>query len=160
MRKQFRPRALILMVLFAIFGFSPASAADSIQTQMSMSGDLDVDVLKASILDSVLTVVLAYRNNGKSKAKIKYRVDEVYFIDDVENKKYHVLKDSNNEWIGAPIARGQVGIGWPGGVSDMEITAGAKKLVWFKFPAPPATAETINLVIPDVLPFEELAISR
>jgi hypothetical protein len=42
----------------------------------------------------------------------------------------------------------------------MEITAGAKKLVWFKFPAPPATAETINLVIPDVLPFEELAISR
>ncbi|MDE0952799.1 MAG: hypothetical protein OSA45_16175 [Halioglobus sp.] len=160
MKKQYRLRALILTLLLAIFGYSPAWAADSVQTQMSLSGDLDVDVLKASVLDDVFTVVLAYRNNGETDAKIKYKVDEVYFIDDIEKKKYHVLKDSKNEWIGAPISRGQVGIGWPGGVSAMEITAGGKKLVWFKFPAPPAAAKSLTLVIPDVLPFEELAVSR
>ena len=160
MKKQYTLHTFILIVLFVSCGYSPAWAADSVQTQMSLSGDLDVDVLKASVLDDVFTVVLAYRNNGEAKAKIRYEVDEVYFIDDIEKKKYHVLKDSKNEWIGAPISRGQVGIGWPGGVSAMEISAGGKKLVWFKFPAPPAAAKSINLVIPDVLPFEELAITR
>ncbi len=63
-----------------------------------------------------------------------------------------MLKDSNNRWIGAPMNSA--------GDISKKIAAGGKQLVWFKFPAPPATVESINLVIPGVLPFEELAISR
>ena len=119
---------------------------------MSMSGDMDVEVLKASILDNIFTVVLLYRNNGEAKERIYYNFAGVYFIDDTEKKKYHVLKDSNNRWIGAPMNSA--------GDISKKIAAGGKQLVWFKFPAPPATVESINLVIPGVLPFEELAISR
>ena len=152
MKNQYLPRALILIVLLAIFSYSRAWAADPLQTQMSMSGDMDVEVLKASTLDNIFTVVLLYRNNGEAKERIYYNFAGVYFIDDTEKKKYHVLKDSNNRWIGAPMNSA--------GDISKKIAAGGKQLVWFKFPAPPATVESINLVIPGVLPFEELAISR
>ena len=152
MKNQHLPRALILIVLLAVFSYSRAWAAEPLQTQMSMSGDMDVDVLKASVLDNIFTVVLVYRNNGKAKEKIYYDFSEVYFIDDTEKKKYHVLKDSNNKWIGAPMNSA--------GDISRKIAAGGKQLVWFKFPAPPAAVKSINLVIPGVLPFEELAISR
>ena len=52
MKNQYLPRALILIVLLAVFSYSRAWAADPLQTQMSMSGDMDVDVIKASILDN------------------------------------------------------------------------------------------------------------
>ena len=152
MKNQHLPRALILIVLLAVFSYSRAWAADPLQTQMSMSGDMDVEVLKASILDNIFTVVLLYRNNGEAKERIYYNFAEVYFIDDTEKKKYHVLKDSNNKWIGAPMNSA--------GDISRKIAAGGKQLVWFKFPAPPAAVKSINLVIPGVLPFEELAISR
>jgi hypothetical protein len=152
MKNQHLPRALILIVLLAVFSYSRAWAADPLQTQMSMSGDMDVEVLKASTLDNIFTVVLLYRNNGEAKERIYYNFAGVYFIDDTEKKKYHVLKDSNNRWIGAPMNSA--------GDISKKIAAGGKQLVWFKFPAPPATVESINLVIPGVLPFEELAISR
>ena len=152
MKNQHLPRALILIVLLAIFSYSRAWAADPLQTQMSMSGDMDVEVLKASILDNIFTVVLLYRNNGEAKERVYYNFAGVYFIDDTEKKKYHVLKDSNNRWIGAPMNSA--------GDISKKIAAGGKQLVWFKFPAPPATVKSINLVIPGVLPFEELAISR
>ena len=152
MKNQHLPRALILIVLLAVFSDSRAWAADPLQTQMSMSGDMDVDVLKASILDNIFTVVLVYRNNGKDKARIYYNFSRVYFIDDTAKKKYHVLKDSKDKWIGAPMNSA--------GDISKKIAAGGKQLVWFKFPAPPATVKSINLVIPGVLPFEELAISR
>ena len=152
MKNQHLPRALILIVLLAVFSYSRAWAADPLQTQMSMSGDMDVEVLKASILDNIFTVVLLYRNNGEAKERIYYNFAGVYFIDDTEKKKYHVLKDSNNRWIGAPMNSA--------GDISKKIAAGGNQLVWFKFPAPPATVESINLVIPGVLPFEELAISR
>ena len=152
MKNQHLPRALILIVLLAVFSCSRAWAADPLQTQMSMSGDMDVEVLKASILDNIFTVVLLYRNNGEAKERIYYNFAGVYFIDDTEKKKYHVLKDSKNKWIGAPMNSA--------GDISKKIAAGGKQLVWFKFPAPPATAKSVNLVIPGVLPFEELAISR
>ncbi|MDG2088936.1 MAG: hypothetical protein P8J68_09405 [Arenicellaceae bacterium] len=152
MKNQYLPRALILIVLLAVVSYTRAWAAEPLQTQMSMSGDIDVDVLKASILDNIFTVVLVYRNNGKAEERIYYDFAGVYFIDDTEKKKYHVLKDSNNKWIGAPMNSA--------GDISRKIAAGGKQLVWFKFPAPPATVKSINLVIPGVLPFEELAVSR
>ncbi len=152
MKNQHLPRALILIVLLAAVSGGRTWAADPLAAPVSMSGDMDVEVLKASILDNIFTVVLLYRNNGEAKERIYYNFAGVYFIDDTEKKKYHVLKDSNNRWIGAPMNSA--------GDISKKIAAGGKQLVWFKFPAPPATVESINLVIPGVLPFEELAISR
>ncbi len=151
---------LYLALFLALIGHNPAWSADPIQTQMGLTGDIEADVLKANVREGILTIVLAYRNNGKENAKIQYALNDVYYIDDVEKKKYHVLKDSKGEWIAAPVARGSLGFeaGW--GAAPVEIPSGGKKAVWFKFPAPADRVQTVNLVIPDVLPFEKLAISR
>jgi hypothetical protein len=147
-------RALILFALLGVFSCGRGWAAEpqTLQTQMSMSGDMDVDVIRANIRDNIFTVVLVYRNNGEDRAKLYYNFGEVYYIDDTEKKKYHVLRDSKNKWLGAPMNSA--------GDISKKIAAGGKQLVWFKFPAPPATVNSVNLVIPNVLPFEELAVTR
>jgi hypothetical protein len=137
-----------------------AAYGEPLQTQMAMTGDVEVDVVKAKVQDGILTLVLAYRNNGTEAAKIQYLLEEVYYIDETEKKKYQVLRDSKDQWIAAPVARGKIGFeaGW--GAQPLEVPPGGKKLVWFKFPAPAEGVSKINLVVPDVLPFENLAISR
>ena len=42
----------------------------------------------------------------------------------------------------------------------VEVLPEGKTVVWFKFPAPSNNVQTINLVIPNVLPFEELTLSQ
>ena len=139
---------------------SVALQAEPLQTQMGMNGDIEVDAVRASVRDDILTVVLAYRNTGQSDARVRYPVQDVYYIDNAENKKYHVLKDDKGDWIAAPVGRGQIGRGFPGGVSPIKIKADSKASVWFKFPAPPDGVTSVDLIVPDVIPFEELPISR
>ena len=135
-----------------VFSANLAFAADPIQTQFGMSGDIEVDLLQAKIDDGVLTAVFAYRNTGSKKAEIRSQVSEVYYLDKSEEKKYHVLTDTEKKWIAAPIddyARIAV-----------NIPAEGKKLVWFKFRARLAAGETIDIVLPDALPFENVAINQ
>ncbi len=136
----------------------PASSA--IQIQMAMTGDIEVDVVKANAREGILTIVLTYRNNGKENTGIRYQLVDVYYIDDVEKKKYHVLKDSQGKWIAAPAARGMIAIETGVHAAEVKLPAGGKTTVWFKFPAPADNVPCINLVIPNVLPFERLALSR
>lgn len=136
----------------------PASSA--IETQMAMSGNVEVDVVKADVREGILTVVIAYRNNGTEKAEIQYPLRDVYYIEDLEKKKYQVLKDSQRNWIAAPVARNMIAI--EGGISarPVGVPPAGKTVVWFKFPAPPNNVQSVNLVIPNVLPFEKLRLSR
>jgi hypothetical protein len=148
------------VVVFLVFGSSAVWAAEPIQTQMGMSGDMEVDVVRAAVHDDILTVVLAYRNTGQKAAKVQYPIDDVYYIDETEKKKYHVLKDSKGDWIAAPTARGMLGTEASWGAAPVEIPPGGKKVAWFKFPAPAAATKTINLVVPETLPFEKLPVAR
>ena len=137
------------------------SGAKSIQTQMGMSGDVEVDVLKANVQEGILTVTLVYRNNGKEVVKLKqFGLDDVYFISETEKKKYHVLKDSKGEWIAAPVGRGMLGFEGGSAATPVVVSPGGKAIVWFKFPAPPENVTLVNLVVPDVIPFDKLPVSR
>lgn len=131
-----------------------------IQTQIAMSGEIEVDVVKANVRNGILTVVLAYRNTGTQSTGIQYRLKDVYYIEDSEQKKYQVLKDSQDNWIAAPVARGMIAIEGGSSARAVEVLPEGKTVVWFKFPAPSNNVQTINLVIPNVLPFEELTLSR
>lgn len=141
-----------------VMSVMPASAA--VQTQMAMSGDMEVDVLRADVKEGVLTVQLLYRNTGNKEAHVRYPVEEVYYIDLKEKKKYHVLKDSKGEWIAAPVARSGIGTESGSAANPLKIAAGGKQIVWFKFPAPPDAVVKVNLVVPNVVPFEDLPITR
>jgi hypothetical protein len=136
-------------------------AAKAIQTQTGMTGDVEVDVTKANIQEGILTVTLTYRNNGKDEVKLKtFAIDDVYFISETEKKKYHVLKDSKNEWVGAPIGRNWLGSHDGFRVNPVVVGPGGKAIVWFKFPAPPENVDMVNLIVPDVMPFDKLPVSR
>jgi hypothetical protein len=144
----------VLVAVVLSLGAGGALAADVVQTQMGMAGDVEVDVLKAAVQEGILTVVLAYRNTGSKAFTGDVRLEETYYLDDVEKKKFHVLRDSKNEWIAAPIMTHD------SGRLGFDVAPGAKRAVWLKFPAPPDKAKTINLVVPGVLPFEKLTVSR
>ena len=149
----------LLPGLLLLAGTLP-SPADAIQTQPATQGDLEVDVIKAAAKEGILTIQLMYRNKGTSDANIRsYKLADVYFLDTQDKKKYQVLKDSQNAFLAAPAVGGNIGSGWDGS-SSLGIPAGGKLIVWFKFPAPPASTTKINLVVPDVLPFEDLPISQ
>jgi hypothetical protein len=127
-------------------------AADVIQTQSATQGDLEVDVIKAAAKEGILTIQLAYRNKGNAEAEIYYPWSDVYFLDTQDKKKYQVLKDSQEIYLAQPDNHDRH--------CNAHIPAGGKVIVWFKFPAPPAGTAKINLVVPGVLPFEDLSISQ
>jgi hypothetical protein len=128
---------------------------------MGMTGNVEVDLLKAKVQEGILTVTLAYRNTGKEDAQLKeIAIDDVYFISETEKKKYLVLKDSKGDWIAAPVARGKIATETGFGTNPITVAPGSKAIVWFKFPAPPDNVATVNLVVPDVMPFDKVPVSR
>lgn len=130
----------------------PVFAADPIQTQSGTEGDVEVDVVKAAVKDGTLTIQLAYRNKGKEAAKFYFDANDVYYIDEKEKKKYHVLKDDKGTYIASPIRSKETVL--------FEVKPEGKTVSWYKFPAPTSGAAKINLVLPNVLPFEDLPISQ
>jgi hypothetical protein len=143
-----------LLFFYLSLWLIPAQAADPIQTQYGINGEMEVDLLRVSESGGILTAVFAYRNTGSDKISIRYSVSEVYFLEKSEGKKYHVLVDSTGEPLATPLNNRFIGI------PSSQFKPGARKLVWFKFPAPPEGSEAIDLVLPDALPFENIALSR
>ncbi len=147
-------------IALTLLATAAAASAAPLQTQTSMTGDVEVDVTRARVKEGILTVVLTYRNTGSETAKIKYGIDQVYYLDNVGKKKYHVLKDSEGKYIAAPAARGSISVESGFGNPPVEIAPGGSRGVWFKFPAPSDEATTVELVVPDLMPFEDLPIAR
>jgi hypothetical protein len=149
-------RSLILALPLLL---GSAGRVEAIQTQTT-DGNVEVGVMKVVADQGILTVQLVYHNTSNVDLGIKYPVSEVYYIDEKERKKYPVLKDSHGEWVAAPTAYGSIATqhGW--GVEALPLQAGGKVIVWFKFPAPPASTTKINLIVPNLLPFENLSVSQ
>lgn len=143
---------LLFLTTFTLLAASTTTVvADPLQTQPASSGKMEVDAIKASVKDGILTIQLAYRNKGSEDVNLYYGIEGVYYIDEKDKKKYHVLKDSKGTWIAAPLE----------GVSIVgPVKADDKTIVWFKFPAPATASTKVNLVVPGVLPFEDLPISQ
>ncbi len=148
-------RLFIGAVLAAV---SLAASAAALQTQYHGSG-AEVDVIKAQVAGDVLTVVVRYRNDSGSGLEENSPLEEVYYIDPAENKKYQVLKDENGKWIANPVNNnGRIGVvcrDW-----GFKLESGAATVMWFKFPAPASGADAVNFVLPNVTPFDALPLAR
>jgi hypothetical protein len=143
--------SLMLVVVFvAAVWTSQALGAGPIQTQMAMGGGVEVDVIKATAREGILTVVLAYRNTGKTAAAIHGQLSDTYYLDD-KKRKYQVLRDSKNAWIAAPTSFDLLAV---------DVGPGETRAAWLKFPAPSDKASTIDLIVAGVLPFEKLPITQ
>ena len=142
---------ILLYLIFSLLASPLTKAGDVLQTQPATSGGYEADVMKAATKGDILTVQLVYRNTGNENIQLMYGLQYVYHIDEEEKKKYHVLRDSQNVYLGSPNLLNDI---------NTRLMAGGKTIVWFKFPAPPVDTTKISLIVPEVLPFEDLPISQ
>lgn len=135
----------------AASGAAPAAATGSVlqSQEVDATPGLVAELTEATRKEGVLTVKVRFRNSGTE--------DNVYhgfetghgdysrFYVTAGDQKYFVLKDSE----GAPLAPKYL---------DVNLDAGQTSTWWAKFPAPPASETTFDLIMPDVTPFEDVPI--
>ncbi len=151
-----------LSLIIAILALTnvAASHAKPLQTQMTLDGNLDVDVNRAKVDGTNLMIVLTYINATNKDIGIKYPLKDVYYIDKKDSLKYHVLRDSKKEWLAAPVARGSIARETGIAASPILVKAEGRATVWFRFPAPSPGTKKIDLIVPGILPFDNLALSK
>lgn len=105
--------------------------------------------MKAKVTGNVLTVELSYRtpDQGTGWQSYYFDVNEVSVIDDATSQRYGVLKDNAEAWMASPLDN-------DGKRIRVQTNDGKPSVVWFKFPAPPATSQTVSINIPEVSPFD------
>ena len=124
-------------------------AAPAIQTQPGPKG-ASVALNRVAVTGDVLTVALTY-SGGTCCSYAK--IDEVSVIDDATAQRLGVLKDNAGKAMAAPISSNG---------KDVRIGDSRRNTaqVWFKFPAPPATTQTVSIAIPEVAPFDAVPVTR
>ena len=130
---------------------APQAPVQAIQTQPGPGG-ASVALERVAVTGNILTVQLRYIG-GKSSNQM-FGVEQVSVIDDATSNRIGVLKDQEGVYMASPLL---------GSKSDqMNILYGRETptIVWFKFPAPPATSATVSINIPGVAPFDGVAVTR
>ncbi|MDP1616144.1 hypothetical protein [Phenylobacterium sp.] len=131
----------------------PGPAATTIQTNSGPDGT-QVDLTRVRVTGNVLTVELSYRPAGNSTEWVYLDADEVSVIDDATSQRYGILRDDSNQWMAAPLQSAS------GDRISLRLRDGRPGIIWFKFPAPPASSPTVSINIPDVSPFDGVAVQR
>jgi len=102
-----------------------------------------------------ITIKFKYTNNGSEDVDIsrvgQYGhdnvIEQVYYVDTKNNKKYLIVKDSEGNPLGTKL-------------HYFVLPAGKSKSAWAKFPAPPDDVETIAVYLPGAPPIEDVEIAQ
>jgi hypothetical protein len=123
------------------------------------SGGLEVDLTGVAVTGDLLTVALRYRTvtDSYNDTEVSFPIDQVSITDDATSRRYGVLKDQSDHYMAAPMS-GEDSIKFI--VKNGGNFKGSYEVAWFKFPAPPAPAQTISINIPKVAPFDNIRIQR
>ena len=125
------------------------ATATVLQVQEVNEPGMLAELTEATRKDGVLTVKIRFRNTGTDPLHHSFETGhgayERFYVT-AGTQKYFVLKDTEGE----PLAPKYL---------DVNLDPGATSTWWAKFPAPPASETTIDLVIPDTPPFEDIPIA-
>lgn len=146
----------VFLICLAVSAAAGAAlmAAEAIQTQESDSWEgVESDLTKISVRNDILTVRFKVRNEGSDSQNVIFLYKDCFIIDESNQKKYFMLKDSEGQYIGGPKDKE-----WEGGRLYLRIPAGGSKGCWMKFPVPVDGPETISIAMPGFFPFEEVAL--
>lgn len=124
----------------------PAQVA--IQSQPGPDGS-QVDLLKVAVTGDILTVTLRCSSDAKINSQI-FDVRKISVIDDATSQRLGVLKDNADAWMASNTTGDFLN-------TDCEVKPG---VIWAKFPAPPATSPTVSINLPEVGPFDGVAVTR
>lgn len=114
--------------------------------QYSNDPNLRCDVLEVKrVSGGALLARWRFVNTGAKPVAYDFSWDDIYYIDPVGNKKYNFLtidgKRILDQWWGT-------------------LQPGEQRVVWAKYPAPPATSKRISLNVPKFAPFEDIPVSE
>ena len=126
-----------------------APPAAAIQTQAGPKGN-SVALNRVAVTGDILTVSTTF--SGGNDCCVHIKVEDVSVIDDATSQRISVLKDNTGKYMAAPLE-----------TDSRSISPESYKLpsvVWFKFPAPPATTKTVSIAIPGVAPFDAVPVTR
>lgn len=130
-----------------------ATAATPLDSQPGLKGST-WDLTKAKVAGNILTVQFTVKASpDDSLYESRQRIEEVALIDDATSQRYSVLKDDTGKPMASPINT-------EGTAVQLAQASGMTGAVWFKFPAPPATSETISIVVPEVGSFDGIKVQR
>ena len=128
---------------------TPMQAA-VIQSQPGPKGNT-VALNRVAVTGDILTVSLTF--SGGSDCCIHIPVDDVSVIDDATSQRIGVLKDNTGRYMAAPLESG-------GAARVSPESHRTPSVIWFKFPAPPATSKTVSIALPGVAPFDAVPVTR
>jgi hypothetical protein len=125
---------------------------NAIATRQGPDG-LEVDLARVGFAGDLMTVELRYRNPTANEIWLNnFKLEQVSFIDDATSKRYSVVKDQSGQYMASPLS-GEY-------INPHYVKERGYSIVWFKFPAPPTTTQTISINIPNVSPFDGIRIQR
>ena len=139
---------ILFSFIFTIVCFSPSHAIESLQTQYGSNG-LEVDLVRVQKSGKILTIIFSFRAAGEKRATVKIYTEDVFFVDNVESKKYHVLKDEKENFLCSE-----------SNLAAFSLDPGEDRIVWYKFPLPPENVTNIQIGLHEVTPFENVVITR
>ncbi len=132
---------------------APPPAAGPIATQIGPKGS-QWDLSKVAVTGNVLTVQFNVRTGEENLWNPSLPLSDVSVVDDATSQRYSPLKDNSGKPMAAPLNT----------INDQKLKLDIKKnssgVIWVKFPAPPATSQTVSINIPEVAPFDGVAIQR
>jgi hypothetical protein len=114
--------------------------------QYSNDPNLRCDVLEVKrVSGGALLARWRFVNTGAKPVAYDFGWDDIYYIDPAGNKKYNFLtidgKRILDQWWGT-------------------LQPGEQRVVWAKYPAPPAASKRISLNVPKFTPFEDILVSE
>jgi hypothetical protein len=140
--------SLILAAAFLV------ASPQVIQTQESDKWDgIEADITSLTVRNSIVTLRFRIRNTSDERQSVGVYFQECYLMDEVNQKKYYVLKDADGNYIAGPVRYNR-----SGGYFQQEIDPGKSRGMWMKFPEPADSPETITISVPGFFPFEEVSL--
>ena len=150
------PSKLSLALSFALLLIACIASAQTpgapIASQETNWTGVTAEVTEFKRKGNTLTAKVRLKNGGSAKAAPHVDQRKTYVLDSNAGKKYEVLKDDAGVYVASLT-------GSSPDVFSEDIAAGQSKLIWMKFPAPPATTKAATLHIEGVPPFEDLPIT-
>jgi len=153
--KQMISASIMTLLLGILLTPLSGNAMEVIQIQPSSEGKFEASLTSAKIKRDVLTIQVIMKNVSAKRASMTLWYKAVYYIDVENKKKYFILKDSDGQYIAGP-KKGSTHGGYFGGA----IEPNEQKISWMKFPIPPESSSIVDIIVPGILPFEEIQLTR
>lgn len=132
---------------------TPPAAAAPIATQTGPKGS-QWDLSKVAVTGNVLTVQFNVRAGDEHLWNPSLPLSDVSVVDDATSQRYSPLQDASGKPMAAPLNTQN------NQKLKLDIQKNSSGVIWVKFPAPPATSQTVSINIPEVAPFDGVAIQR